>query len=92
LSDQVVARPEDPQSFPQQWSDRTGRHSASSYVQNKNVIPETFGYGCSGRKHVRAADFAAFDDQAQALIEMTHVNDFLGTYNTIQDAEAAVFV
>ena len=34
--------------------------------------------------------FAAFDEQTRALIEMTHVNDFLGTCNTIH-AEAAVF-
>jgi hypothetical protein len=35
--------------------------------------------------------FAAFDVQARPRIEMTHVDNFLGTYNTVQDAEAAVF-
>jgi len=58
---------------------------------------DSAGLGAVVAAHVTALKsnrkilFAAFDDQARALIEMTHVDNFLGTYNTVQDAEAAVF-
>ena len=41
-------------------------------------------------KSNRQTLFAAFNGQSRALIEMTRVDDFLKTYSTIQDAEAAV--
>jgi anti-anti-sigma factor len=44
----------------------------------------------NARKSDRGILFAAFNSQARTLIEMTHVNDLLQTYDTIQDAEAAV--
>ena len=44
----------------------------------------------NARKSDRRILFAAFNGQARTLIEMTHVNDLLQTYDTIQDAEAAV--
>ena len=43
----------------------------------------------SGRKSDRKILFAAFNGQARTLIEMTHVNDLLQAYETIQAAEAA---
>jgi len=44
----------------------------------------------NARKSDRRILFAAFNRQARTLIEMTHVNHLLQTYDTIQDAEAAV--
>jgi anti-anti-sigma factor len=44
----------------------------------------------NARKSDRGILFAALNSQARTLIEMTHVNDLLQTYDTIQDAEAAV--
>jgi hypothetical protein len=44
----------------------------------------------SASKSNRQILFAAFNNQGRALIEMTHVDDLLETYNTVQDAEAAV--
>src|SRR5215471_6256871 len=41
----------------------------------------------SGLKSNRKILFTAFDGQARTLIEMTHLNDILSSYNTIQDAE-----
>ena len=43
----------------------------------------------NARKSGRRILFAAFNGKARTLIEMTHVNDLLQTYDTIQDAEAA---
>jgi anti-sigma B factor antagonist len=48
------------------------------------------GAHVSAGKSNRKILFAAFNDQARALIEMTHVDDLLETYNTVQGAEAAV--
>ena len=66
-------------------------------VDFKNVpYLDSAGLGAVVGAHVNALKsnrkilFAAFDDQARALIEMTRVDDFLKTYSTIQDAEAAV--
>jgi anti-anti-sigma factor len=44
----------------------------------------------SGSKSNRKVVFAAFNNQARTLIEMTHVNHLFPTYDTIQDAEEAV--
>ena len=44
----------------------------------------------SARKSNRRILFAAFSGQARNLVEMTHLRTALGTYDTIQDAEAAV--
>jgi anti-sigma B factor antagonist len=43
----------------------------------------------SARKSNRKILFAAFNGQARRLVEMSHVNKLLRTYDTIQDAEAA---
>jgi len=57
---------------------------------------DSAGLGAVVADHVNARKsdcrilFAAFNRQARTLIEMTHVNDLLQTYDTIQDAEAAV--
>src|SRR5215472_13976214 len=45
----------------------------------------------SGLKSNRKILFTAFDGQARTLIDLTHVNDILRSYNTIQDAEADAF-
>jgi len=44
----------------------------------------------SARKSDRKILFAAFNSQARAVIEMTHLNQLFPTYYTIQDAEAVV--
>ena len=44
----------------------------------------------SARKSNRRILFAAFSGQARNLVEMTQLSKALGTYDTIQDAEAAV--
>jgi anti-sigma B factor antagonist len=44
----------------------------------------------SARKSDRKILFAAFNSQARAVIEVTHLNRFFPTYYTLQDAEAAV--
>jgi anti-anti-sigma factor len=57
---------------------------------------DSAGLGALVAAHVNARKsdcrilFAALNRQARTLIEMTHVNDLLPTYDTIQDAEAAV--
>ena len=48
------------------------------------------GAQVTGRKANRKIAFAAMNEQARALIEMTHVNQLFHTYDTVQDAEAAV--
>lgn len=44
----------------------------------------------SARKSDRRILFAAFNSQARAVIEVTHLDQLFLTYHTIQDAEAAV--
>jgi len=44
----------------------------------------------SARKSDRKILFAAFNSQAQAALELTHLNQVFPTYHTLQDAEAAV--
>jgi len=41
------------------------------------------------RKSDRRILFAAFNSQARAVIELTHLNRLFSTYYTIQDAETA---
>lgn len=48
------------------------------------------GVQVTGRKANRKIAFAAMNEQARALIEMTHVNQLFHTYDSVQDAEAAV--
>jgi len=48
------------------------------------------GAHVTARKLNRKIAFAAMNDQAKALIDMTHINQVFRVYNTIQDAEAAV--
>jgi anti-sigma B factor antagonist len=48
------------------------------------------GVSVTARKSGRKIAFAAMNDQARALIDMTHINQVFHTYDTIQDAEAAV--
>ena len=43
----------------------------------------------NARKSDRRILFAAFNGQAHTLIEMTHVNDLLEIFDTIEDAEGA---
>ena len=45
----------------------------------------------SARKSDRKILFAAFNNQARAVIELTHLNRLFLTYSTTQDAEAADF-
>jgi anti-sigma B factor antagonist len=49
------------------------------------------GAHVSACKSNRKILFAAFNNQARTLIEMTHVNNLLQTYDTIRTAEAALF-
>jgi anti-sigma B factor antagonist len=42
------------------------------------------------RKSDRKILFAAFNSQARAALELTHLNQVFSTYHTIQDAEAVV--
>ncbi|HXX44017.1 MAG TPA: STAS domain-containing protein [Candidatus Acidoferrales bacterium] len=48
------------------------------------------GVSVTARKSGRKIAFAAMNEQARALIEMTHISQVFHTYDTIQDAEAAV--
>lgn len=48
------------------------------------------GIHTTARKTNRKIAFAAMNEQARALIEMMHIDQLLHTYDTIQDAEAAV--
>jgi len=48
------------------------------------------GVSVTARKAGRKIAFAAMNDQARALIDMTRINQVFHTYDTIQDAEAAV--
>ncbi len=48
------------------------------------------GASVTARKSGRKIAFAAMNDQARALIDMTHINQVFHTYDTVQDAEAAV--
>ena len=45
----------------------------------------------NARKSGRRILFAAFNSQARAALELTHLNQVFSTYHTIQDAEAVVF-
>jgi anti-sigma B factor antagonist len=47
------------------------------------------GAHVSSRKSNRKIAFAALNDQARTLVEMTHVNQLFHMYDTIADAEAA---
>ena len=66
-------------------------------VSAGNEAPEATiqGLGAVVAAHVNARKlnrrilFAAFNGQVRTLIEMTHVNDILQTYDTIQDAVVA---
>jgi anti-sigma B factor antagonist len=72
--------------------------SSPVLIVDFSAVPfiDSAGLGAVVAAHVNARNsdrrilFAAFNRQAQTLIEMTHVNDLLHTYDTIQDAEAAV--
>jgi len=44
----------------------------------------------STRKADRKIAYAAMNKQAKALVEMTHVSQLFQTYDTVQDAEAAI--
>jgi anti-sigma B factor antagonist len=44
----------------------------------------------SARKANRKIAFAAMNEQARALIEMTHINKLFFIYPSIQEAEAAI--
>jgi len=48
------------------------------------------GVSVTARKAGRKIAFAAMNTQARALIDMTHINQVFHTYDTIQDAEAAL--
>jgi len=48
------------------------------------------GVSVTARKSGRKIAFASMNEQARALIEMTHISQVFHTYDTIQDAEAAV--
>lgn len=48
------------------------------------------GVHVTGRKANRKIAFAAMNEQAKVLCDMTHVTQLFKTYDTIQDAEAAV--
>jgi anti-anti-sigma factor len=71
--------------------------SSSVLIVDFSEVPfiDSAGLGAVVAAHVNARKsgrrilFAAFNGQVRTLIEMTHVNDLLPTYDTIQDAEAA---
>jgi anti-sigma B factor antagonist len=48
------------------------------------------GVFVSSRKADRKIAFAAMNEQARALVEMTHVNQLFHIYDTVAHAEAAV--
>ena len=60
-----------------------------SYLDSSGLGAVIAAY-VSARKSNRRILFAAFSGQARHLVEMTHLSKALGTYDTIQDAEAAV--
>ena len=60
-----------------------------SYLDSSGLGAVIAAY-VSARKSNRKILFAAFNGQARSLVEMTHLTKALGTYDTIQDAEAAV--
>jgi len=63
--------------------------SAVPYIDSAGLgaLVATF---VSTRKGDRKIAFAAMNKQAKALIEMTHVNQLFQTYDTVNDAEAAI--
>ena len=60
-----------------------------SYLDSSGLGAVIAAY-VSARKSNRKVLFAAFNGQARSLVEMAQLSKALGTYDTIQDAEAAV--
>ncbi len=80
------------------FQDAIRSESSSTLIIDFSGVPfiDSAGLGAlvgaqvTARKSNRKLAFAAMNDQAKALIDMTHINQLFRVYNTIQDAEAAV--